>query len=63
MKQKACRNCRYVMEEGDTCPKCGNKQFTTFWKGYVAIIDPEKSQIAEKMGIKATGKYALRLSR
>ena len=62
-KGKACRSCRYVIEEGNTCPKCQGTAFTTFWKGYVVIIDPEKSQIAEKMGIANPGKYALRLSR
>jgi len=63
VKEKACRQCRHVIEEGDKCPKCGGNSFTTFWKGYVVILDPEKSQIAEKMGIHVPGKYALRLSR
>jgi DNA-directed RNA polymerase subunit E" len=60
---KACRQCRKVIEEGEKCPICGSTSFTTFWRGYVVIIDPEKSEIAQKMGINSTGKYALRLSR
>ncbi|AJF60391.1 MAG: transcription elongation factor Spt4/RpoE2, zinc finger protein, DNA-directed RNA polymerase subunit E' [archaeon GW2011_AR10] len=60
---KACRQCRYVLESGDKCPVCGSTAFTTFWRGYVIIIDPEKSDIAKKMGITSRGKYALRLSR
>ncbi|HZX34381.1 MAG TPA: transcription elongation factor subunit Spt4 [archaeon] len=65
MKQdKACRSCRFVMEEpGEICPVCGSNAFTTFWRGYVIILNPEKSEIAQKMGITKTGKYALRLSR
>lgn len=62
-KGKACRQCRKIIEDGDTCPNCGGNQFTTFWKGYVVIIDPENSEIAKKMGINSIGKHALRLSR
>ncbi len=60
---KACRNCRKVIEEGKECPVCGSTSFTTFWRGYVVIIDPEKSGIAQKMGVSRVGKHALRLSR
>ena len=67
MKEKACRQCRYIISEEagkvDTCPICGSNSFTTFWRGYVVIMDPEKSEVAEKMGITRTGKYALRISR
>ncbi len=65
MKQdKACRSCRYVLEEGgDICPVCGGNQFTTFWRGYTIILNAEKSEVAQKMGITKPGKYALRLSR
>ncbi|MEW6295453.1 MAG: transcription elongation factor subunit Spt4 [Candidatus Diapherotrites archaeon] len=62
-KGKACRECRKVIEEGEKCPNCGSTAFTTFWRGYVIIIDPEKSEIAKKMGIQTIGKHALRLSR
>ena len=61
--QKACRQCRKVIEEGDKCPICGGTTFTTFWRGYVLIIDAENSEIAKKMGISTIGKHALRLSR
>lgn len=62
-KGKACRQCRKVIGEGDKCPVCGSTHFTTFWRGYVVIIDPEKSEIAKKMGITTNGTFALRLSR
>ncbi len=63
IKGKACRNCHYIIEEGNECPNCHGKSFTTFWKGYSIIINPEKSEIAQKLNIKNPGKYALRLSR
>ncbi|MFA6268931.1 MAG: transcription elongation factor subunit Spt4 [archaeon] len=63
LKEKACRNCRFIVEEGAVCPNCNETTFTTFWRGYVVIINPEQSEIAKKMGITRRGKFALRLSR
>lgn len=64
-KGKACRSCRKIIEESNTdkCPNCGNNAFTTFWRGYVVVINPENSELAKKMGISAAGKYALHISR
>ncbi len=63
-QEKACRSCRYVLEDNsNVCPVCGSNQFTTFWRGYTIILNPEKSEIGQKMGITKAGKYALRLSR
>lgn len=62
-QEKACRQCRKIVEDSDKCPICGGTQFTTFWRGYVLILDPEKSEIAKKMGITVNGKHALLLSR
>jgi len=50
-------------QEESYCPGCGENTFTTFWRGYVVILNPEQSEIAQKMGITKKGKYALRLSR
>ncbi len=61
--EKACRQCRKVISEGEKCPICSGTSFTTFWRGYVLIINPDKSEIAQKMGISTVGKHALRLSR
>ena len=63
LKEKACRNCRFIVEEGTVCPNCNETTFTTFWRGYVVITNPEQSEIAKKMGITRRGKFALRLSR
>jgi len=63
VKEKACRACRKVVLEEKECPSCGSSSFTTFWRGYVVIVNPEQSEIAKKMGISSSGKYALQLSR
>ncbi|MDD4250703.1 MAG: DNA-directed RNA polymerase, subunit E'' [Candidatus ainarchaeum sp.] len=63
VKEKACRDCRFLIEEGDKCPNCEGSNFTTFWRGYVVILNAENSEIAKKMNITRTGKFALRLSR
>ena len=63
VKEKACRECRKITVEGAKCANCNSSQFTTFWRGFVVIINPDKSELAKKMGITNPGKYALRLSR
>ncbi|MBI4052420.1 MAG: DNA-directed RNA polymerase, subunit E'' [Candidatus Diapherotrites archaeon] len=62
-KEKACRNCRMVVEDSKVCPNCNGNAFTTFWRGYSMIINPEQSEIAKKVGTQKVGKFALRLSR
>ncbi|MFH0970519.1 MAG: transcription elongation factor subunit Spt4 [Candidatus Diapherotrites archaeon] len=62
-KEKACRACHKLSEDVKECPVCKGTDLTTFWSGFVMLINPEKSEIAQKMGIKGVGKYALRLSR
>tara|TARA_Y100000310_G_scaffold343613_1_gene452103 strand:- start:2193 stop:2372 length:180 start_codon:yes stop_codon:yes gene_type:complete len=57
--KKACKNCK-IFVTGDTCPICKTKQFAENWKGRIAILDPEKSKIAEKINIKVKGEYAIK---
>lgn len=63
MPAKACKNCKYVIEEGDVCPACKGTDLTTNWKGFVIVVDIEKSEVAQKMGVSLPGKYALRMSK
>ena len=58
--QKACKQCSFISEEEDVCPRCGG-QTSKEWQGYLAVLDFEKSEIAKKMGISANGKYALKV--
>ena len=60
MKEKACKNCRYV-SNGPICPNCKSTNLSDDWTGLVIIIDPGKSEIAKKMGIKSPGRYAVRV--
>ncbi|MEX2017492.1 MAG: transcription elongation factor subunit Spt4 [Candidatus Pacearchaeota archaeon] len=60
MKQKACKVCNTIYDEGDKCPKCGSKESTESFKGRAVIINPEKSEIANKLNLKEKGNYAIK---
>ncbi|MEK6843387.1 MAG: transcription elongation factor subunit Spt4 [Candidatus Micrarchaeota archaeon] len=57
---KACRNCRSVVS-GDKCAVCGGVDLTKSFEGAIFIIDPTDSKIAEAIGAKVPGKYALKI--
>ncbi|MCI4346515.1 MAG: DNA-directed RNA polymerase, subunit E'' [Thermoplasmata archaeon] len=59
MSLKACKNCHTVTDLAK-CPKCGGET-SREWQGYLLVIDPDKSEIARKLGIHAAGRYALRV--
>jgi DNA-directed RNA polymerase subunit E" len=48
------------MEEGDKCLLCGG-ELSKDWQGYVVILNYSRSKIAQKMGINANGKFALKV--
>lgn len=60
MTKKVCKNCR-IFVEGDKCLICQNSNFTDSWKGRLNIIDANKSLIAQKIGIKFKGEYAIKV--
>ena len=62
MVEKACRNDRLIITQGDTCPLCGKSELTSKWSGYVVILNAEKSEIAKKRGLKVNGAYALHIN-
>ena len=47
--------------EGNECPVCKTSQFSTNWQGRLYIVDANKSIIAEKIGIKSKGEYAIKV--
>ncbi|MBS3168247.1 DNA-directed RNA polymerase subunit E'' [Candidatus Woesearchaeota archaeon] len=59
VKKKACKNCK-IFVKGSECPICKSKDLTTSWKGRIVIEDSNKSEIAQKMGIKMKGDYAIK---
>ncbi len=60
--EKACKNCRLIIAQGDVCPLCGSTALTTKWNGHVVILNAEKSEIAKRLGIKVNGTYALNIN-
>lgn len=60
MAKKACKKCK-ILVEGNVCPICKGNQFVDNWKGRVFIMNPEKSEIAKKIGIKVKGEYAIKV--
>ena len=61
MTEFACRKCKFINTDPNVCKNCGSTDLTKEWYGYVIIIDPEKSEIAKKLGIKISGKFALKV--
>lgn len=61
MADAACRNCYRIVKESDTCPICRSSSLTESWTGYVVILDPKRSKIAEKLNVEHPGKYALKV--
>jgi len=60
VKSKACKICKTIFEGGEKCPKCGSKEFTDSFKGRIAILNPEKSEIAQKLNFKEKGDFAIK---
>lgn len=56
---RACKSCLRITEE-ENCPVC-NSPTTQYFSGYVAVLDPDKSQIAKELDIKTQGQYALKV--
>lgn len=59
MKQKACKICNLIYE-GDKCPKCNSKESTENFKGRMIVLNPEKSEIAQKIKLKDKGNFAIK---
>ncbi|HNX39768.1 MAG TPA: transcription elongation factor subunit Spt4 [Methanothrix sp.] len=60
MTEQVCRECRRLVE-GQVCPTCNSASLSRDWSGYVVIIDPKESIIAQKLEITLPGKYALKV--
>lgn len=60
-KKVACKKCKFLFEGGD-CPNCHEGQTVPNWKGRLYILNPEKSEIAKKVGNENKGEYAIKVS-
>ena len=59
-KKKACKRCKLFVD-GDVCPNCQGTSFSTSWQGRLYIQDAEHSQIAQQIGVKMKGEYAIKV--
>ena len=51
-KTKACKICSIIVDHGEKCPKCASRELTEGYKGRIVVLDPEKSEIAQKLKLK-----------
>jgi len=59
-KEKACKICNRIYETEEKCPDCGAKESTDSFKGRIIVLNPEKSDIANKLKIKRKGNFAIK---
>ncbi len=61
MKRKVCRKCKVFIDSTDSpINGCTHTETTTTYLGRVVIIHPEKSLIAEKLGVSVAAEYAIK---
>ena len=59
----ACGECHLVLNDGvDQCPRHPSAKVSSDWTGYVIIIQPARSEIAERLQVDQPGKYALKVN-
>ncbi len=62
----ACRKCKTIFQVREKerqikCPNCGSTDVSDDWSGLIIIFDPENSIVAQKLGIKKPGRYAIKV--
>jgi len=67
LSEMACRTCKRVFRVprrgSDICPVCKTRTLTDNWNGLVVVFNPESSILAEKIGAKEPGRYAINVGR
>lgn len=59
MKQRACKICN-TLHENEKCPACDSREYTDSFKGRIVVLNPEKSEIAQKLKLKNKGNFAIK---
>ena len=59
MAKLMCPKCKRLTSTS-TCPVHKDAKLVETWKGRIIVIEPEKSELAKKINIDASGEYALR---
>lgn len=60
IKDKACKICKTIYEEGEKCPNCDSKEFTDSYKGRVIVLNHNNSELAKKLNINTDGNFAIK---
>ena len=60
MSRKVCKKCK-IFVKGAECPLCKGNQFSESWQGRLSVLDAERSEIAQKIGIKVKGDYSIKV--
>ncbi len=60
MSLRACRQCNAITE-GKVCPNCRGSDLSEDYSGVLILLDPDRSKIAERRGLKRGGLYALKV--
>ena len=59
----ACSECHLILADGvDQCTRCPSAPVSTDWNGYVVVMAPKRSEIAERLNIEIPGNYALKVN-
>ena len=61
VRELACRKCKCVTVT-KICGNCKSTDLSPDWSSSVLVVDPENSVVAKSLGIKAKGKFALRVT-
>jgi DNA-directed RNA polymerase subunit E" len=60
-KRKVCKSCKIFLME-NVCPICKENNPANSWQGRITITNPDKSEIAKKIGITKEGDYVIKTS-
>jgi len=60
VSERACPDC-HLISSTSVCPNCKSTGLSDDFSGLAIILDPEGSAIAQAMGVKTKGRYALRV--
>ena len=59
----ACSECHIILADGiDQCASCPSAHVSSDWTGYVVVLDPSRSEIANRLNIEVPGNYALKVN-
>ncbi len=50
-----------MISNGPVCPNCKSTNLSDDWTGLVVVLDAANSEVARLMGIKVSGRFAIRV--